>query len=180
MFRVPVKKGEHSMLHNLPSLSWVFAVVVLPAAVLMSPPDAYAGASDPGRSRHMKTGHSKVNGVVTQRKSGLYTVKTMTGTNYTLADSVAVGYAFSDTEADPDATDRRGAPAVSVCGSTDAERSVTARGPCHWATPGGHADVSHGYNGSVTYATDQSASSRSSDLSLSAAPVWTFARPNHV
>ncbi len=65
------------MLHNLPSLSWVFAVVVLPAAVLMSPPDAYAGAPDPEEVAHMKTGHSKVNGVATQRKSGLYTVKTM-------------------------------------------------------------------------------------------------------
>ncbi|MGZ9189809.1 MAG: hypothetical protein ACXW39_07115, partial [Nitrospira sp.] len=80
------------MLHNQHSLSWFFAIFVLPAAVLISPPNTDAGAPDPEAVTHMKTGHTKVNGVVTQRKSGLHTVRTMTGTNYTLADSVAVRY----------------------------------------------------------------------------------------
>ncbi len=40
----------------------------------------------------MKAGHKKVEGVVTDAKSGLYTVKTTTGTTYTLAETSAVRY----------------------------------------------------------------------------------------
>ena len=40
----------------------------------------------------MKYDRTKVEGVVTQLKSGLYTVSTPTGTNYTLAESVDVRY----------------------------------------------------------------------------------------
>ena len=80
------------MLPNLHSLCWVLAVFVLPGAVLINPPDNYANAPDPEEVTYMKTRHTKADGVVTQRKSGLYTVKTTTGTNYTLSDSVAVRY----------------------------------------------------------------------------------------
>ena len=38
----------------------------------------------------MKSGHKKVEGVVTDMKSGLYTVKTSTGTTYSLTETAAV------------------------------------------------------------------------------------------
>ena len=69
-----------------------FALFVLPAAVLMNPLGAQAEQADPEEVAHIKAGHKKVEGVVSQLKSGLYTVKTSTGSTYTLAESMAVRY----------------------------------------------------------------------------------------
>jgi len=80
------------MLRNLASLLSSFSLLVLPLAVLMHHSDAQAGPPDPNEIAHIKFGHTKVEGVVTQIKSGLYTVRTANGTNYTLAESVAVRY----------------------------------------------------------------------------------------
>ena len=55
-------------------------------------PDAHADSPDPDEIERMKYDHTKVEGVVTRLKSGLYTVRTLTGTNYTLAESVDVRY----------------------------------------------------------------------------------------
>ena len=66
------------------------SLFVIPAAVLMIPLGAQADPADPEEVAHMKSGHQKVEGVVSDIKSGLYTVKTSTGTTYTLAESVAV------------------------------------------------------------------------------------------
>ena len=38
----------------------------------------------------MKSGHQKVEGVVIEMKSGLYTVKTSTGATLTLAEAAAI------------------------------------------------------------------------------------------
>jgi hypothetical protein len=49
--------------------------------------------SDPTNSEeiaHVKAGHQKVEGVVIDKKSGLYTVKTSTGATLTLAETAAV------------------------------------------------------------------------------------------
>ncbi len=64
----------------------------LSALVAMSPLDAQANPADSEEIAHMKAGQTMVEGVVTQMKSGLYTVRTATGTNYTLAESVEVRY----------------------------------------------------------------------------------------
>ena len=64
----------------------------LSALVVMSPLDARTHPADSEEIAHMNAGHTMVEGVVTQMKSGLYTVRTATGTNYTLAESGAVQY----------------------------------------------------------------------------------------
>ena len=58
----------------------------------MSSLNAQANPVDSEEIAHMKARHSMVEGVVTHVKSGLYTVRTGTGTNYTLAESVDVRY----------------------------------------------------------------------------------------
>lgn len=80
------------MHHNVTSLIWSLLLVVLPVAIPMNHLDAHADSPDPDEIAHMKFGHTKAEGVVTQLKSGLYTVRTSTNTNYTLAESVAVRY----------------------------------------------------------------------------------------
>jgi hypothetical protein len=75
------------MLRRLFSLCSLF---VIPAAVLMIPLDARSDPANPGEVDHMKSGHKKVEGVVSEVKSGLYTVKTATGTTYSLTESAAV------------------------------------------------------------------------------------------
>jgi len=75
------------MLRKLLSL---FSFFVIPAAVLMIPPGAQADPADSEEIAHMKAGHKKVEGVVSDVKAGLYTVKTATGSTYTLTDSAAV------------------------------------------------------------------------------------------
>ena len=67
-------------------------LLALSALVAMSSLDAQANPADSEEIAHMKAGQTMVEGVVTQMKSGLYTVRTATGTNYTLAESVEVRY----------------------------------------------------------------------------------------
>ncbi|MDZ4855049.1 MAG: hypothetical protein SGJ26_09390 [Nitrospirota bacterium] len=52
--------------------------------------DAQSDPADPEEIAHMKAGHKKVEGVVIDMKSGLYTVKTPTGATITLTESAAV------------------------------------------------------------------------------------------
>jgi hypothetical protein len=70
----------------------LFSLFVIPAAVLMSPLGAQANPASPEDIAHMKAGHKKIEGVVSEVKSGLYTVKTSTGSTLTLAESAAVRY----------------------------------------------------------------------------------------
>ncbi len=74
------------------NLLLLFSIFVTPVALFTIPFDAQADPADLGEIAHMRFGHQKVEGVVTDSRSGLYTVKTSTGTNYTLAESVAVRY----------------------------------------------------------------------------------------
>ena len=67
----------------------IFSLFVIPAAVLMIPLDAQSDPADPEEVAQMKAGHKKVEGVVTDVKSGLTTVKTSTGT-LTLSESAAI------------------------------------------------------------------------------------------
>ena len=67
-------------------------LLALSSLIAMSPLDARANPTDAEDIAHMKAGLTMVEGVVTQMKSGLYTVRTATGTNYTLAESGAVRY----------------------------------------------------------------------------------------
>jgi hypothetical protein len=77
------------MYHKLFLLVSLF---VIPAAVLMTPLSAQADPANPEEVAHMKAGHKKVEGVVSEVKSGLYTVKTPTGASLTLVESAAVRY----------------------------------------------------------------------------------------
>jgi hypothetical protein len=67
----------------------IFSLFVIPVAVLMIPLDAQSDPADPEEVAHMKAGHQKVEGVVTEVKSGLYTVKTPTGATLTLTEATA-------------------------------------------------------------------------------------------
>src|ERR1044071_7847776 len=71
-------------------LRQLISLFVIPAAVLMIPLNAQADPADPEEVAHMKAGHKKVEGVVSEVKSGLYTVKTPTGTTYALTEAAAV------------------------------------------------------------------------------------------
>jgi hypothetical protein len=65
-------------------------LLVIPVAVLMIPLKAQSDPADPEEVTHMKSGHKKVEGVVIEMKSGLYTVKTPTGATLTLTEAAAV------------------------------------------------------------------------------------------
>ena len=67
----------------------IFSVLFIPAVVLMTPLAAQSEPANPEEIAHMKAGHKKVEGVVTEVKSGLYTVKTTKGTTLTLTDATA-------------------------------------------------------------------------------------------
>ena len=67
-----------------------FSLFLLPAMVLMMPLSTLADPVDPEEVAHMKAGHKKVEGVVSEVKSGLYTVKTPTGASYALTEAAAV------------------------------------------------------------------------------------------
>jgi hypothetical protein len=67
----------------------LFSLFVIPVAVLLIPLDAQSDPADPEEVAHMKAGHQKVEGVVTEVKSGLYTVKTPTGATLTLTEAAA-------------------------------------------------------------------------------------------
>ena len=64
-----------------------FSLFFIPAVMLMAPLAAQSNPLDLEEVAHMKAGHQKVEGVVTEVKSGLYTVKTSTGATLTLAES---------------------------------------------------------------------------------------------
>ena len=66
----------------------IISLSVLVAAVMNMPVDARSQTSDPDEA-HLKAGHKKVEGVVSEIKSGLYTVKTPTG-SYTLSENAAL------------------------------------------------------------------------------------------
>ncbi|HSL06300.1 MAG TPA: hypothetical protein VK901_22525 [Nitrospiraceae bacterium] len=75
------------MLRQILSL---FSLFVIPVAVLLFPLNAQSDLADPEDIAHMKAGHQKVEGVVIDMKSGLYTVKTSTGATLTLTEAAAV------------------------------------------------------------------------------------------
>jgi len=67
----------------------ILSVLFIPAIVLMNPLTAQSDPANPEEIAHMKAGHKKVEGVVTEVKSGLYTVKTTTGATLTLTQATA-------------------------------------------------------------------------------------------
>jgi hypothetical protein len=74
------------MLHKIFS---IFSVFIIPAVMLMAPLAALADPADPEEVSHMKAGHKKVEGVVTELKSGLIIVKSSTGATLTLTENTA-------------------------------------------------------------------------------------------
>ena len=66
------------------------ACSVLTAAALMMPVDGRSQPTDQGEAAHLKAGHKKVEGVVSDIKSGLFTVKTPTGSTYTLTETASI------------------------------------------------------------------------------------------
>jgi len=75
------------VLRKICSIVSPFALAVV---VVMAPLNAQSDPADPEEVAHMKAGHKKVDGVVTDIKSGLYTVKTPTGATLTLAEAAAI------------------------------------------------------------------------------------------
>ena len=75
------------MFHKIYS---IFSLFILPAVVLMTPLASHSNPTDLEEVAHMKAGHQKVEGVVSEVKSGLYTVKTSTGATLTLTEAAAV------------------------------------------------------------------------------------------
>ena len=71
------------------------SLFIMPAVVLMTPLVAQSDPVDLEVVARMKVGHQKVEGVVIDRKSGLYTVKTSTGATLTLAEAAAVRHGHS-------------------------------------------------------------------------------------
>ena len=67
----------------------IFSLFILSAAMLMSPLEAQSDPADPEEVAHMKAGHKKVEGVVTELKSGLIIVKSSTGASLTLTENTA-------------------------------------------------------------------------------------------
>jgi hypothetical protein len=63
---------------------------IMPAVLLMTPLVAQSDPADLEVVARMKVGHQQVEGVVIERKSGLYTVKTSTGATLTLTEAAAV------------------------------------------------------------------------------------------
>ena len=68
----------------------IFSVLFLPAVMVMTPLTAQSDPANPEALAHMKAGHKKVEGVVTEVKSGLYTVKTTTGATLRSTEATAV------------------------------------------------------------------------------------------
>lgn len=75
------------MRRKIASVLWLFIIL---AAVPMTPLAAQSDPADPDEVARIKFGHQKVDGVVIEIKSGLYTVKTSTGATLTLAEAAAV------------------------------------------------------------------------------------------
>ena len=69
----------------------IVALLALAVLVDISPRIAHANPADLEEIAHMKA-RQTVEGVGTHMRSGLYTIRSATGTNYTLAESSAVRY----------------------------------------------------------------------------------------
>ena len=68
----------------------IFSLFIIPAVVLMNSLAAQSDPADPEEVTHMKAGHQKVEGVVTEIKSGLIIVKSSsTGATLTLTENTA-------------------------------------------------------------------------------------------
>jgi len=67
----------------------LFSLFVIPAVLVMTPLEAQSDPADPEEVAHMKAGHKKVEGVVTELKSGLIIVKSSTGATLTLTEAAA-------------------------------------------------------------------------------------------
>jgi hypothetical protein len=73
----------------------IFSLFIIPAVVLMIPLAAQSDPADSEEIARMKSGHQKVEGVVIEMKSGLYTVKTSTGATLTLAEAAVIRHGHS-------------------------------------------------------------------------------------
>lgn len=73
----------------------IFSSFIIPAVVLTIPLAAQSDPVDPEDVARMKSGHQKVEGVVTEIQSGLFTVKTSTGATLTLTEAAAVRHGHS-------------------------------------------------------------------------------------
>ncbi|MEI8015145.1 MAG: hypothetical protein WCH20_09945 [Nitrospira sp.] len=73
----------------LPKIFSIFSFFIIPAAVLMIPLEAQSDPANLEEVAHMKAGHKKVEGVVTEMKSGLIIVKSSTGATLTLTEAAA-------------------------------------------------------------------------------------------
>jgi hypothetical protein len=68
-----------------------FSIFMIPVWLLV-PLDVQSDSADPEEVAHIKAGHKKVEGVVADLKSGLYTFETATGATLTLAESAFFRY----------------------------------------------------------------------------------------
>ena len=73
----------------LPKIFSVISLFIIPVAVLIIPLEAQSDPADPEEVAHMKAGHKKVEGMVTEVKSGLIIVKSSTGATLTLTEAAA-------------------------------------------------------------------------------------------
>ena len=73
-----------------PHIFSIFSLFVIPATLLATPLVAQSDPTNLEEVDRMKSGHQKVEGVVTEVKSGLYTVRTSTGSTLTLTEAAAV------------------------------------------------------------------------------------------
>lgn len=67
----------------------IFSIFIIPAVVLMAPLAVQSDPTNQEEVAHMKAGHQKVEGVVTEIKSGLIIVKSSTGPTLTLTENTA-------------------------------------------------------------------------------------------
>jgi hypothetical protein len=67
----------------------LFSLFIISAAVLMIPLQAQSDPANLEEVAQMKAGHKKVEGVVTEVKSGLIIVKSSTGATLTLTEAAA-------------------------------------------------------------------------------------------
>ncbi len=74
----------------LPKIFSVISLFIIPVAVLIIPLEAQSDPADPEEVAHMKAGHKKVEGMVTEVKSGLIIVKSSTGATLTLTEAAAL------------------------------------------------------------------------------------------
>lgn len=67
----------------------IFSLLILPAVLLVTPVVVQSNPAHLDEVANIKAGHQKVEGVVSEVKSGLYTVKTSTGATLTLTEAAA-------------------------------------------------------------------------------------------